>query len=79
MAFSEDSAGFVHSWEDEPVFTYLSFDFFFLFLFYRGSSSALHPTPNLHDQVSLLASPRDRVAQLYLQAPGFIFSAVKLF
>jgi hypothetical protein len=33
-------------------------------------SSALRPTPNLEDQVSVFRFPSDRVAQLYPQAPG---------
>jgi hypothetical protein len=38
--------------------------------FYSAGLSALRPTPNLEHQVSVLMSPSDRVAQLYLQAPG---------
>jgi hypothetical protein len=33
-------------------------------------SSALRPSPNLEDQVSVFMSTSDRVAQLYPQAPG---------
>jgi hypothetical protein len=35
---------------------------------------APRPTPTLEDQVSVFISPRGRVAQLYLQAPGTHFS-----
>jgi hypothetical protein len=42
------------------VFTSLDFVTFF----YRTSSSALFPTPNLEDQVSVFMTPSDRVAQL---------------
>jgi hypothetical protein len=38
-------------------------------------SSALHPTPNLKDQVSIFMSPRDKEAQLYPQAPHSLFIA----
>jgi hypothetical protein len=37
--------------------------------FYGARLSALRPTPNLEDQVSVFMSPNDRVAQLHLQAP----------
>jgi hypothetical protein len=43
-------------------------------LFYRVQSSALHPTPNLEDQVSVFMSSSVRVAQLYPQALGPILS-----
>jgi hypothetical protein len=43
--------------------------------FYRARSSALRPIPNLEDQVSVFMSPSDRVAQLYPQAPGYLFVA----
>jgi hypothetical protein len=43
-----------------PGFT--SLDFATIVLFYRARSSALRPTPNLEDQVSLLMSPSDSVA-----------------
>jgi hypothetical protein len=36
--------------------------------------SAPRPTPNLEDQVSILISPGDWVAQLYSQAPSTHFS-----
>jgi hypothetical protein len=39
-------------------------------------SSALRPTPNLEDQVSLFMSPSDRVGQLYPKAPGSLFVAL---
>jgi hypothetical protein len=32
--------------------------------------SALHPTPNLEDSVSVFTSPSDRVTQLYPQTSG---------
>jgi hypothetical protein len=38
-------------------------------------SSALHPTPNLEDQVSVFLSPSDRAAKLYPQAPASLFFA----
>jgi hypothetical protein len=53
-----------------PVFTSLDFATAF---FYRSRWSALHPIPNLEDQVSIFMSPGDRVAQLYAQAPGSLF------
>jgi hypothetical protein len=43
--------------------------------FYRKKSPALHPTPNLEDQLFVSISPSDRVAQLYPQAPGYPFVA----
>jgi hypothetical protein len=50
-------------------------DFVTIF-FYRASSSALRPTPNLEDRVSVFMSPSDKVAQLYPQAPGSLFVAL---
>jgi hypothetical protein len=44
-------------------------------IFYRARSSALHPTPNLEGQASVVTSPSDRVAQLYPQVPGSSFVA----
>jgi hypothetical protein len=41
--------------------------------FYNVRSSALHPTPNLEDQVSVFMYPSDRVSQLYLQAQSSLF------
>jgi hypothetical protein len=35
----------------------------------------LRPTPNLEDQISVFMFPRDRVAQLYPQAPVSLFVA----
>jgi hypothetical protein len=43
--------------------------------FYGANSSALHPTLNLEDQVSVFISPSDRVAQLYHQVWGSRFVA----
>jgi hypothetical protein len=37
--------------------------------------SQVRDSPNLEDQVPVFMSPRDRVAQLYLQAPGSLFVA----
>jgi hypothetical protein len=42
-------------------------------IFYTARLSALCPTPNLEDQVSVLMSPSDRVAQLYPKASGSLF------
>jgi hypothetical protein len=54
-----------------PVF--ISLDFGTIF-FYRARLSALRPTPNLEDQVSVFTmSPSDRVVQLYPQAPDSLF------
>jgi hypothetical protein len=58
---------------DQPIFT--SLDFATIISFYRARSSALRPTLNLEDQVSVFMSPRDMVAQLYPQAPGTLFVA----
>jgi hypothetical protein len=44
--------------------------------FYIAGSSALRPTPNMEDQVSVFTSPRDRPAQLYPQVPGSLFVAL---
>jgi hypothetical protein len=60
----EDSVRF------NPVFSSLYFAKIF---FYRVRLSALHPTPNLEDQVPVFMSLSDRVPQLYLQAPGSLF------
>jgi hypothetical protein len=38
-------------------------------------SSALRPTPNLEDLVSVCMSLSDRMVQLYPQAPGSLFVA----
>jgi hypothetical protein len=51
-----------------PVLISLEFATIFL---YRARSSALHPTPNLEDQVFVFMSPSDWVGQLYPQAPDF--------
>jgi hypothetical protein len=40
---------------------------------YRARSSALCPTPDLEDEVSVFMSPS--VTQLYAQAPGSLFVA----
>jgi hypothetical protein len=42
----------------------------------RARSSALHRTTNLEDQVAVFVSVSDRVAQLYTQAPSFLFFAL---
>jgi hypothetical protein len=39
------------------------------YFFYKEISSALCPTPNLEDEVSMFMSLSDSVAQLYPQAP----------
>jgi hypothetical protein len=52
-----------------------SLDFVIIIFFYRARSSALHPSSNLEDQISVFTSPSDRVVQLYRQAPGFLFVA----
>jgi hypothetical protein len=57
---------------DLPVLT--SFDSATI-IFYRARSSALRPTSNLEDQVPVFMSPSDRVAQIYIQAPGSLFVA----
>jgi hypothetical protein len=67
LASLEDSARF------HPVFT--SLDFATIFFFYRARLSALCPTLNLEDQVSVFMSPSNKVAQLYPQAPGSLFVA----
>jgi hypothetical protein len=54
-----------------PVFT--SVDFPTIFFFHRGSTSALHPIPNLEDHVPVSMTPSDRVFQLYAQEPGSLF------
>jgi hypothetical protein len=43
------------------------------FFFYRARLSALRPTPNMEDQVSVFMSSSDRLAQLYPQAPDSLF------
>jgi hypothetical protein len=58
-----------------PVFTSLDFATIILFFFYRKRSSAMLSTPNSEDQVLVLISPSDRVAQLYPQAPCSLFVA----
>jgi hypothetical protein len=35
----------------------------------------LRPNPNLEEQVPVFKSPSDRVAQLYPEAPGYLFIA----
>jgi hypothetical protein len=45
------------------------------YLFTRAILSVLRPTPKLEDHVMVLTSPRDRVAQLYPQAPTSLFVA----
>jgi hypothetical protein len=42
---------------------------------YRPRATALRPTPNLEDQVSVFMSLSGRVAQLYSPAPGSLFVA----
>jgi hypothetical protein len=37
----------------------------------------MRPTPNLEDETPVFMFPRDRMAQLYSQAPGFLFVAFK--
>jgi hypothetical protein len=49
--------------------------FYYLGFRNRAKSSALRPTPNLKDHVSVFMSPSDRVTQLYPQAPGTLFVA----
>jgi hypothetical protein len=44
-------------------------------LFYRARPSDLRPTLNQEDQVPVFMSPSNRVAQLYLKAPGSLFVA----
>jgi hypothetical protein len=61
----KDSARLYH-----PVFTCMDFA-----TIYRARSSALRPTPNLDDQVPVVMSPSDSVAQLYLQPLGSLFVA----
>jgi hypothetical protein len=56
-----------------PVFSSLDFA---TIIFYRARSSALRPTPNMEDQLSLyLCPPSDRVVRLYPQAPGSLLLA----
>jgi hypothetical protein len=43
--------------------------------FYGARSSAVGPTPNLGDQVTVFMFLSDSVAQLYPQAPGSLFIA----
>jgi hypothetical protein len=38
-------------------------------------SSSFRPTPDLKDRVPVFMFPSDKVAQLYPQAPGFLFVA----
>jgi hypothetical protein len=57
---------------DHTVFT--SSDFAII-IFYTARSSALHPTPNLEDQVPVFMSPQWLSAQFYPQAPGSLFVA----
>jgi hypothetical protein len=60
-----------------PVFTSMDFAtiYIYIYFFYRASSSALRPILNMEDQGSVFTSPRNRVAQLYLHAPGSLFVA----
>jgi hypothetical protein len=51
-----------------PVF--ISLDFARIFSFCKARSLALHPPPNLKDQVPVFISTWNRVAQLYSQALG---------
>jgi hypothetical protein len=53
---------------------FISSDFVTVF-FYASRSLALHPTPNLEDQVPVFMSPSERLAQLYPQAVGSVFVA----
>jgi hypothetical protein len=41
-----------------------------MFFFYRARSLALRPNPNLENQVAILMSPSERVAQIYPQSQG---------
>jgi hypothetical protein len=45
-----------------------------IFFFYTVGLVTPRPTPTLEDQASVFISPRDRVAQLYPQAPATHFS-----
>jgi hypothetical protein len=40
-------------------------DFATVVFFYSARSSALHPNPNLKDQVSVFVSPSDTASQLH--------------
>jgi hypothetical protein len=62
-----------HLFIAHPVFTSLDSQQYF---FYRISSSALRPTPNLEEQVSVFMSPSDKMVWLYPQAPGSLFVAL---
>jgi hypothetical protein len=61
---------------DHPVLT--SLEFATIIFFYGTRSSALRPTPNLWDQVTVFMWPIGRVVQLYPQAPGFPFHRLLL-
>jgi hypothetical protein len=70
IIFLKGSAKFVFRPSD-----FYFFGFRTIICFYNATSSALRRTPNLKDQSSVFLSPADRVAQLYLQAPGSLFLA----
>jgi hypothetical protein len=61
----------IYTWIRPSGFHFL--DFATIIFFYRARSSALRPTPNPEDQVSLFISPNNRVVQLYPQAPDSLF------
>jgi hypothetical protein len=61
------------------LLTFLESIFFF---FYRASSSAVRPTPNLEDRVSVFTFPGNRVAKLQPQVSGSLcvaFFVMQLF
>jgi multisubunit Na+/H+ antiporter MnhC subunit len=64
---SEESA------RQHQAFTSLDSATILFFFFCRGRSSALRPTPNLGDQVSVFMSLSDSMAQLYSHTPEFPF------
>jgi hypothetical protein len=45
------------------------------YFFYRARSSALRPTPNLENQVSVYMFASDKAAQFYPRVPGSLFVA----
>jgi hypothetical protein len=68
-ALSEPQPSIEDSVSSDPVFTCLDFAAIFFL------QPALRPTRVLEDHVFVFMSPSDRVAQLYLQAPGSLFVA----
>jgi hypothetical protein len=70
IGFFEPQPSLKDSARLHPVFTSLNF---VTIIFFRASTSALRPVFNLEDQVPVFMSPRDRLAQLYPQAPGSFF------